>query len=128
MAKINAKELDGTALDWALAKTTGVNVEIIDGKLITESGEEFAPSKDQAFCKSILDGVDMRLNGDVWRVWKPDLGIIYQESPSKELAALRLFVSLECPPREKRGGEPLILDVPDELLESNEEVERPRGG
>ena len=123
--KIKTSELQGTALDWAVAKCDGRTIQrdpmefgittSEGGYWVWETqpfyyakiGRSYTPSTDWAQGGPIIEreGVQLARVGDVWEAWVDADGVFCQ-GPTPLTAAMRCFVS------SRLGDE---VEIPEEL-------------
>ena len=53
--KIKVSELQGTALDWAVAKCEGIEVRQVEGVLVDPLGLQFSPSIDWSYGGMVIE-------------------------------------------------------------------------
>lgn len=109
---MKTSELTGAALDWAVAKCEGLDVEI-DHCVIFDN-EYFVPSEDWEKGGPIIERegmhVDCLRQGDrpIWEAWPYATGTKHiQQGPTPLIAAMRCYVA------SKLGDE---VEIPEELL------------
>ena len=108
--KLKTSELQGEALDWAVAKCAGlISGNDFDIGFINESG--FDPSEDWAQGGPIIEreGINLRaLSGALWEAetWSAEGGQYLLDGPTPLIAAMRCYVA------SKLGDE---VEVPNEL-------------
>ena len=116
--KVKTSELQGAALDWAVAKCEGIEVEIEDGELCLPSsyfrdGDFYKPSEDWAQGGPIIEREEISLEtmahdeyGDGWLATLVR-GAVYMEfAPTPLVAAMRCYVASQM------GDE---IELPEEL-------------
>jgi hypothetical protein len=119
--KIKTSELQGAALDWAVAKCEGVAVEYVDDEitqcLLQKPSGRYAPSTDWAQGGPIIEREWVEVvpwpnesdENARWQATQHDLPIkVYYAGPSPLIAAMRCYVAM------KLGDE---VEVPEDLLE-----------
>lgn len=114
--QVNTKELNGVALDWAVAQAEGV--ALVDGCIFTKDPAEeqvlYSPSTDWAQGGPIIERegmhVDCLRQGSkaVWEAWPYATGTKdIQVGHTPLIAAMRAFVA------HKLGN---TVEIPDELI------------
>lgn len=145
MAKIRFFELDGTALDWAVARAKGLDVDIRDGKPYIDeihfeadgtpvfSGsfdEEYSAIYNPDELNDIINeskiGTHWVERSGQWYAQPPGsfLDAGRSSDPDRSLAILRVFVKMNMP---RFTDDSLWVEVPDELLEPYATLDRQRG-
>jgi hypothetical protein len=115
---MRTSELTGAALDWAVTKAEGIEVEYIDDSikqclLMKPSGSGiFAPSTNWAQGGPIIEreGIQIQRHTSAWIALPPDTEFseeAYQEGDTPLVAAMRCYVASQL------GDE---IDIPEELL------------
>ena len=112
--KLKTSELQGVALDWAVAKCEVLEVwREPDGMYLCEGGEvgfRYRPSTDWAQGGTIIEreGIDLQYQGGDTDVWAADMfnaeSMIYGDTPL--IAAMRCYVA------SKLGEE---VEIPEDL-------------
>lgn len=110
--KVN--QLEGAALDWAVAKCEGIETKNYSGALtIRYDGDWWQPSTDWAQGGPIIEreGITVRRYTDA--LWDASMGRLdyVADGPTPLIAAMRCYVA------SKMGEE---VEVPDELLQGEE--------
>jgi hypothetical protein len=116
--KVTTNELQGAALDWAVAKCEGIEVRQVEGVLVDPLGLQFSPSIDWSYGGMVIEregiAIDcIRCNGNIdgWQAanmvaddenWDANV----QYGPTPLIAAMRCYVA------SKLGDE---VEVPNEL-------------
>jgi hypothetical protein len=100
---MRTSELEGAALDWAVAKCEGLRsyIEVVEG---------FKPSTDWTQGGSIIERECIEIRFD-WAVWKASM-CLYENTPHKQLGSTPLIAAMRCYVASKLGDE---VDVPNEL-------------
>ena len=117
MTKIKTSELQGAALDWAVAEAVGVTVDCgaqiiaLNGAPVKRvSGDVFSPSTDWSQGGPLIEGAGV-LIGHYLDIggWYADMEgpAVYRDGPTPLIAACRAIVAA------KLGDE---VDVPEELV------------
>jgi hypothetical protein len=108
---MKTSELQGAALDWALARVEFVGtlpLRIVSGVIYTVEGDNWNPSTDWAIGGPIIErekiGVSFE-SVDLWEAWAYD-GVT-GTGPTPLIAAMRCYVA------SKLGD---TIDIPEELL------------
>lgn len=114
--KIQTSELTGTALDWAVAKAEGLDIDLHSGMTLTirGDGDWWNPSSDWAQAGPIIERERLEIipkcdRWDALTSWDAMMNNqhIPNEGPTPLIAAMRCYVA------SKLGDE---IDVLDELI------------
>ena len=110
--KIKTSELEGTALNWAVAKAAGYTISYLDLWYDIKSYDKFTPSTDWSFGGPIIEQEKIRLdcawNPGPWEgSCKIDGVTAWVEGPTPLIAAMRCYVA------SKLGDE---VEIPEELV------------
>lgn len=103
--KLKTNEIDGAALDWAVAKCEGISLN--DGNTISNDCDTYSPSTDWAQGGPIIEreGITTEWTGENW------MGYIWHDEeffgPTPLVVAMRSYVALIL------GDE---VEIPQELL------------
>ena len=107
--KLKTSELQGAALDWAVAKCEGIEVRQVEGVLVDPLGLQFSPSIDWSYGGMVIEREKITLDvwGDEWLATRiEDPAISEAIAPTPLVAAMRCYVVSQL------GDE---VEVPDEL-------------
>ena len=101
---MKTSELTGAALDWAVEKCEGINLEMH----YALGGKEWRPSTDWAQGGPIIERENICLRGieGGFHAW-------YHQQPPKTFGPTMLIAAMRCFVASKLGEE---VEVPDELL------------
>ena len=110
---MKTSELQGAALDWAVAKCEGVEVRLLNGgtEMMLRDGDFWYPSESWQQAGPIIEREQLNLSclgNNKWEVW-PNYGMndtTYCKGPTPLIAAMRCYVA------RKLGEE---VEVPHEL-------------
>ena len=66
--KVKTSELQGSALDWAVAECEGIEVRQVEGVLVDPLGLQFSPSIDWSYGGMVIEREKIALDtwGDEW--------------------------------------------------------------
>ena len=109
--KIKTSELNGAALDWAVAKCEGLDIRRLSGgEFLLADGDFWFPSIDWAQGGPIIEreGIALGQTGDGWEATCD--GCIYISGPTPLIAAMRCYVA------SKLGEE---VEVPEEVCDES---------
>ena len=109
--KIKIGELNGAALDWAVAKCEGLDIRRLSGgEFLLADGDFWFPSIDWAQGGPIIEreGIALGQTGDGWEATCD--GCIYISGPTPLIAAMRCYVA------SKLGEE---VEVPEEVCDES---------
>ena len=105
--KIKTSELDGAALDWAVAKCEGLDIRRLSGgEFLLADGDFWFPSTDWAQGGPIIEreGIGLLPSGNSY--YERDGGTYYSYGSTPLIAAMRCYVA------SKLGDE---VEVPEEI-------------
>lgn len=120
MTKVLISQLDGTALNWAVAKCEGypVRLESLRNRIFILNGASFSTEWAKGGPIIEKEGIHIGRKDGYWAAQcLPNCP--YMEGPSPLVAAMRCLVASKC--KEE------FVEVPDELIEAPLEIERQRG-
>lgn len=105
---MKTSELQGAALDRAVAKCEGVEVHLLNGgtEMMLNNGDFWYPSESWQQAGPIIERERIAIWGDNDLYWEAECGWAWAKGPTPLVAAMRAYVAL------KLGEE---TEVPNEL-------------
>lgn len=142
MAKVLICEIDGSALDWAVAQQQGIALRHAskthgcyrdhqcEDDIPSAPGYTYNPSTDWAHGGPIVDEMirigytfqKSLFDNDIKAIRTSGGQFESQFGPTVLIAAMRCFISSD-----QKDWEKGVIEVPDDLVETSEEAQRPRG-
>ena len=94
---MKTSELQGAALDWAVAKCEGVEVRLLNGgtEMMLRDGDFWYPSESWQQAGPIIERERIAIWGDNDLYWEAECGWAWAKGPTPLVAAMRAYVALK---------------------------------
>ena len=94
---MKTSELQGGALDWAVAKCEGVEVRLLNGgtEMMLRDGDFWYPSESWQPAGPIIERERIAIWGDNDLYWEAECGWAWAKGPTPLVAAMRAYVALK---------------------------------